>query len=60
MQLSIRSKVMKIVVLDFVCGSSGCVLWLCVAVVCCGCVFVVWRLGLAFEDDAEDEEEDAS
>ena len=35
--------VVNIVVLDFACGSSGCVLWLCVVVavvwcvVCCGC-----------------------
>ena len=44
--------VVSIVVLDFACGSSGCVLWLCVVlvVVClwlcvcdcvCGCVLVV-------------------
>ena len=31
--------VVNIVVLDFACGSSGCVLWLCVCV--CGCVVVV-------------------
>ena len=31
--------VVSIVVLDFACGSSGFVLWLCV--VLCGCVLVV-------------------
>ena len=30
--------VMSFVVLAFACGSSGCVLWLCVVVVWCGCV----------------------
>ena len=32
--------VVRFVVLDFACGSSGCVLWLrvVVVVVCCGCV----------------------
>ena len=29
--------VVSLMVLDFACGSSGCVLWLCVVVVCCGC-----------------------
>ena len=32
--------VVSIVVLDFACGSSGCVLWLCCGcgcVLCCGC-----------------------
>ena len=35
--------VVSIVVLDFACGSSGCVLWLCVVfvVVCCVVVVVV-------------------
>ena len=41
--------VVSIVVLDFACGSSGCVLWLCAVLwlwlclwLCvCGCVFVV-------------------
>ena len=33
--------VLSFVVLDFAYGFSGCVLWLCVAVVCCGCVSVV-------------------
>ena len=46
--------VVSIVVLDVACGSSGCVLWLCVVfvVVCCvvvvvsGCLFVVVCLWL--------------
>ena len=33
--------VVSIVVLDFACGSSGCVLWLCVVVVVVCCVVVV-------------------
>ena len=35
--------VVNVVVLDFACGSSSCVLRLCVVVVCCvcDCVFVV-------------------
>ena len=49
--------VVSIVVLDFACGSSGCVLWLCVVVVVvclrlcvCGCVFVVVCLWLCVCD----------
>ena len=39
--------VVSFVVLDFVCGSSGCVLWLCVCgcvlwMCVCGCVCVVF------------------
>ena len=33
--------VVSIVALDFVCGRSGCVLWLCVVVVVVCCVVVV-------------------
>ena len=33
--------VVSIVVLDFACGSSGCVLWLCVVVVVV-CVLWLW------------------
>ena len=40
--------VVSIVVLDFACGSSGCVLWLCVVVVVVCCVVVVVVFVLVF------------